>query len=283
MKQSKERLTISIIGAGGKMGTRTSENLARHPYTLHLCETAQAAVERIRSRGQQVSPMETAVPDSDVVILAVPDRVIGPVSADVVPRMRQGAMCMLLDPAAAYLGEVRLREDCTFVVAHPTHPPLFAEQESLEALKDHFGGTLAYQDVVIALMQGPEAHYAIAETLCRRMFGKIRQCHRITVEQMALLEPAAAEVLAGSALSALRAATDEVVRRGVPEAAARAFMLGHIRIILAVLFDQTGFPVSDAAKIAFEIGNEYLVRPDWKRVFEPEAVRRTIERMVRPR
>ena len=34
-----------------------------------------------------------------------------------------------------------------------------------------------------------------------------------------------------------------------------------------VLFSQTGFPVSDAAKVAFEIGKEYLVKPDWKRAF----------------
>jgi len=158
-----------------------------------------------------------------------------------------------------------------------------AEEDSLEALKDYFGGALAYQDVVIALMQGPETDYGRAETLCRHLFGRVRRCHRVTVEQMALLEPAAAEVIAGSVAGVLRAATDEVVRRGVPEEAARAFMLGHIRIILAVLFDQTGFPVSDAAKIAFQIGEEYVIRPDWKRVFEPEIVRRTIERMVHPR
>lgn len=283
MEHEKEQLAVSIIGAGGKMGTRACQNLSRHPYTLYLCETAPEAVKRIRSRGQDVSAVETAVPESDVVILAVPDRLIGAVSADVAPQMRAGAMCLLLDPAAAYLGEVRLRRDCTFVVAHPTHPPLFAEEDSLEALKDYFGGALAYQDVVIALMQGPETDYGRAETLCRHLFGRVRRCHRVTVEQMALLEPAAAEVIAGSVAGVLRAATDEVVRRGVPEEAARAFMLGHIRIILAVLFDQTGFPVSDAAKIAFQIGEEYVIRPDWKRVFEPEIVRRTIERMVHPR
>ena len=48
------------------------------------------------------------------------------------------------------------------------------------------------------------------------------------------------------------------------------------------LFDQTEFPVSDAAKVAFEIGKEYLVKPDWKRAFEADELKKTVQRMIRP-
>lgn len=279
---ASDKLSVSIIGAGGKMGFRALENLSTGAYTLYFCEKSPAGVEKIEAKGFTVSPAEEAVPKSDVVILAVPDKLIRTISTELVPLMKAGSTCILLDPAAAYLGEVALREDCGFVVSHPCHPALFAEQDSLEALKDHFGGTLARQDIVIALFQGKEKNLEIARNICIRMFGLVRDCHRVTVEQMALLEPAAAEVIAGSAASVLREAKEELVRRGVPEAAAQSFMLGHIRIILAVLFGQTGFPVSDAAKIAFEIGKEYLVKPNWKRAFEPQELGKTVQRMIHP-
>jgi hypothetical protein len=275
-----KNLSISIIGAAGKMGFRALENLSKESYTLYFCERSPAGIEKIEARGFTVSPAEEVVPKSDVVVLAVPDKLIRTVSGQLVPLMRADATCILLDPAAAYLGEVELRKDCSFVVSHPCHPALFAEQDSLEALKDHFGGTLAKQDIVIALFQGKEEHLEIARKICIRMFGKVREAYRVTVEQMALLEPAAAEVIAGAAATVLRETKEELVKRGVPDAAAQSFMLGHIRIILAVLFGQTGFPVSDAAKVAFEIGKEYLVKPDWKRAFDREELDMTVQRMI---
>jgi len=277
-----KNISISIIGAAGKMGFRALENLSKLSYALYLCEKSPAGIEKIQAGGFSVTPAEQAVPKSDVVVLAVPDKLIRAISAELVPLMKTDATCILLDPAAAYLGEVELREDCSFVVSHPCHPALFAEQDSLEAHKDHFGGTLAKQDIVIALFQGKEEHFEIAREICIRMFGQVRDAYRVTVEQMAMLEPAAAEVIAGSAASVLREVKEELVRRGVPAPAAQSFLLGHIQVILAVLFDQTEFPVSDAAKVAFEIGKEYLVKPDWKRAFEPEELAKTVQRMIRP-
>ena len=65
--------TIAIIGAGGKMGGRITDNLRKQNYSLHLCETADAAAQRVREKGLTVSAAATAVPVSDVVVLAVPD------------------------------------------------------------------------------------------------------------------------------------------------------------------------------------------------------------------
>ena len=82
--------------------------------------------------------------------------------------MKRGAIAILLDPAAAHNGEVHMRDDCTYVVTHPCHPPLFGVQDSDEARRDFFGGILARQDIVVALHHGTEAGYAIAEKIWQR-------------------------------------------------------------------------------------------------------------------
>ena len=61
--------------------------------------------------------------------------------------------------------------------------------------KDYFGGILARQDIVIALHKGAEEGFVTAEKVCREMFAPVVKAHRITVEQMAILEPATAEVV----------------------------------------------------------------------------------------
>jgi hypothetical protein len=280
MQVDKAKLKVAIIGAGGKMGCRTTDNLSKHPYVLLLCDKSSVGLARICDKGLTPIDAVEAVPQADVVILAVPDRMIGAVSAELVPQMKNHATMVLLDPAAAYIGELCLRHDCTFVVCHPCHPALFSRQDSLEAMFDHFGGTLAKQDIVIALLQGTESDFARGRAVCIDMFAPVDQCHEITVEQMAILEPATAEVAAGSAISIMKEAMDEAIRRGVPGPAARSFVLGHIKVISAVMFGETDFPISDAAQAAVKIGYKHLVKKDWKRIFEPEVVRQTIKKMV---
>ncbi|OHD73916.1 MAG: hypothetical protein A2177_12060 [Spirochaetes bacterium RBG_13_68_11] len=275
-----KQLTISVIGAGGKMGQRITANLRRQPHRLLLVEKAEAAVARLREQGLTVSAAADAVPASDVVILAVPDGAMAAVSADVVPRMRPAAVAILLDPAAAHNDEVRLRDDCSFVVTHPCHPPLFGEQDTPEARRDFFGGIHAKQDIVVALHRGTEESYRLAENVCREMFSPVVKAHRITVEQMAMLEPAMAEVCAASAAKLMKDALDEAIARGVPAEAARSFMLGHAQIPLAIVFGEIPSPFSDAAKIAMQVGAERVIRSDWRSVFEPAEIRATIHRML---
>ena len=277
----KDGLTIALIGAGGKMGMRIANNLVRHPYRLLLCEKGEAGMARIREKGWEITGNEAAVPQADILIMAVPDARLGGISRETVPLMKPGAIMVTLDPAAAYAGELTTREDCSFVVTHPCHPPLFGEQDTLEARADLFGGIAAKQDIVIALMQGSEEDFETAREICIRMFAPVVTCHRITVEQMAILEPAAAEVVAASAACIMKEAIDEAVRRGVPEAAARAFLLGHIQIPLAIVLKNTN-PFSDAAKIAIGYGLENIYKPDWKKIFEPEAIREVLQRMLHP-
>lgn len=275
-------LTVSIIGAGGKMGQRISANLRKHSYRLFFVENAERAGARLREQGLKLSPAAECVPMSDIVVLAVPDALMAAVTQQIVPHMRVGSSAILLDPAAAYDGEMMLRDDCSFIVTHPCHPPLFGEQESPEARKDYFGGAHAKQDIVVALHRGTEAAFQRAEALCREMFAPVGRAHRVTVEQMAMLEPAMSEVCAATAAKLMKDALDEAIARGVPPEAARAFMLGHAQIPLAIVFGEISSPFSDAAKIAMKVGAEKVLRADWRSVFEPAQIRDTIHRMLHP-
>jgi D-apionate oxidoisomerase len=57
-------------------------------------------------------------------------------------------------------------------------------------MKDHFGGIAAKQSIVCALMSGAEEDYRRGEELAKVFYGPVLRSHRITVEQMGLLEPA---------------------------------------------------------------------------------------------
>jgi hypothetical protein len=277
----QKNTTVTILGAGGKMGTRILNNLVKTSCNLLLCETADRGKKMIEEMGLSVTPMEEAVPGSDYTVMAVPDAILGKLSHDVVPLMRKDATFILLDPAAAFAREVALRDDCTFVVTHPCHPGLFTEQETPEARADVFGGVAAKQDIVIALLQGSEDNFRTAEHICRHMFAPVVKAHRITVEQMAILEPAMAEVVGASCVTLIKEALDEAIRRGVPEEAATAFMLGHLQIELAILFRSSN-PFSDAAIRAIRYGSERIFKEDWREVFSDESIAEVLGRMLHP-
>ena len=282
MAIDEKNTTLTLMGAGGKMGMRILNNLVKTAYNLLLCETGERGIKSIEEKGLSVTAMEKAVPESNYIIMAVPDAVLGKISQDVVPRMKAEATFILLDPAAAYAKEIALRDDCTFVVTHPCHPDLFTEQETPEAKADMFGGVAAKQDIVIALLQGEEECFQIAEQICRQMFAPVVKSHRITVEQMAILEPAMAEVVGASCATLLKEAHDEAIRCGVPEEAATAFMLGHLKIMLAIVFKSTN-PFSDACYRAIEYGSEKLFRENWRDVFKVESIREVLDRMLHPK
>jgi hypothetical protein len=57
------------------------------------------------------------------------------------------------------------------------------------------------------LHQGPEEHYAVGEKLASAMFAPILNLYRVTVEQMAILEPAVVESTMATYLVAMREAS----------------------------------------------------------------------------
>lgn len=273
--------TIAIFGAAGNIGTRLSNRLTGTPgYRVLYVEKGEAANARLRERGHPPTPAPDAIAGADIAILAVPDTHIGPVGAEVVPGLRSGALVMCLDPAAPYAGKLPERDDVSYFVTHPAHPPIFNDETDPEARRDYFGSGLARQAIVNALMQGPEEDYARGEAVARLMWGPVLRSHRITLEQMALLEPALSETVALSCVVMMREALDEVVARGVPREAAVDFMLGHLNIELAIYFDQIDWEVSEGAKKMLQAAQKQLFQPDWKRVFEPEAVKKSVRQIV---
>src|SRR5690348_10682275 len=134
------KLTIAVVGAGGKMGMRVSNNLHRSNHTVYYAENSPAGQQRTVDAGRSVTDTATAVADADVVILAVPDTALAPVSADVVPKLRPGTVVLTLDPAAAYANLLHPRADVEYAVAHPCHPSVFLQRRTPEELADTFGG-----------------------------------------------------------------------------------------------------------------------------------------------
>ncbi|MFC5471524.1 phosphogluconate dehydrogenase C-terminal domain-containing protein [Cohnella suwonensis] len=276
-------MKIAIVGAGGKMGCRITDNLLQYgQYEMFYVETGERGLHHLEVRGLRATPLAEAVTGTDAVILAVPDVAIRAVSAMIVPdMMKSGSMLIVLDPAAAYLGHLPERADVAYFVAHPCHPPIFNDEMGPEAIKDYFGGIAAKQAVVCALMQGPEEDYAKGESIVSAMYAPILRVHRITVEQMAILEPTMAETIGAAVAVFLKDAMDEAVKRGVPHDAARDFMLGHLRIELAIAFGEAGNPFSDACKVAMEYGRQYWLNDDWRSLFDPDNVKQQIEVMLR--
>jgi hypothetical protein len=271
---------VAVVGAGGKMGYRCSANLRSSPYTVSHVEVSEAARNRLKEL--QISCVEPseALPDADVVILAIPDNAIKRVSRGLVDQFKKGAILIALDAAAPFAGHLPDRQDLTIFVAHPCHPSVFNDEVDLDAKRDYFGGSKARQAIVCAMLRGPAENFDLAEDISKRMYAPVIRSHRATVDQMAILEPALSETVCATCLTVIREAMDEAVRRGVPEAAARDFILGHINIELAILFDKLpGVRMSDAANKAVERAKDEIFVKDWKKVFDKQAIAESI-RMI---
>ena len=269
---------VVLAGAGGKMGVRLTLNLKNSDYDMSYLEISPQGMERLGEKGIVVSQPGECVPDADILILAVPDVALNMVSRDMIPMMKSGAMVVTLDPAAALAGKLFHRPDVAYFIAHPAHPSIFNWEPDEEKMKDHFGGVSAKQSIVCALMSGTDDDYSRGESLARTFYGPIYRSHRITVEQMGLLEPALVETLASTCVFIIRQGLDEVIRQGVPADAARDFLLGHLRIQMAVLFNELpGAVFSDAANKALQRGLKEFIKEDWRKVFAPENVREQIE------
>ena len=258
--------TIALYGAAGKMGTRISNCLRNAlQYTTLYVEAGDAAQAVLRQRGLEPTVPVEAAHRADIIILAVPDKLIGKVAGGIVPLLKSGSMVICLDPATPYGGELPKRDDITYFITHPCHPPVVNDETDPEARMDSFGGIKAKQHVVAALMQGPESDYARGEKIVRDIFTPVMNVYRVTVEQMAILEPALSETVVLTCMVVIREAMDEAVNRGVPAQAVRDFVLGHMNVNLGILFHFIDAQVSDGAKMAVERARRKIFQPDWKK------------------
>ena len=273
--------TVALFGAGGKMGVRLSHNLAKTDFSVRHVEVSEVGRKRLKDEcGLDCVEPDAAIEGADVVVLAVPDTVIGNVASGVVPKIAPGTMVVILDAAAPFAGHLPERNDITYFVTHPCHPPIFNDETTEAGRKDYFGGVAAKQGVVSALMQGPEEHYELGDRIARAIYAPVARTYRVTVEQMALLEPGLSETVCASLLFVMKQAMDEVVARGVSRECARDFLLGHMNILAAVTFEEIEGQFSDACNKAIEFGVPVLMRDDWKRVFEPDEIEASIRRIT---
>jgi D-apionate oxidoisomerase len=272
---------IALFGAGGKMGYRLTSNLLKSEYRVSHVEVGTAGQKRLKDElGVECVSADVALDGADVVILAVPDTLIGKLSHEISPKLRSGTMVMTLDAAAPFAGHLPDREDLTYFVAHPCHPLIFNDETDPKARRDFFGGAYAKQSITSALMQGPDEAFDLGEAVAKVIYAPILRSYRLTVDQMALLEPGLSETVCATLLYVMREAMDETVKRGVPAQAARDFLLGHMNILGAVIFNEIPGAFSDACNKAIEFGKPRLMRDDWKNVFDREEIAESIRRIT---
>ncbi|WP_425596061.1 phosphogluconate dehydrogenase C-terminal domain-containing protein [Roseibium album] len=274
-------MKIALIGAGGKMGVRLSRNLKNSRYDVSHVEVSSAGRDRLKAEvGVDCVDADAALASAEAVILAVPDTAIRAVAAGLIDKIAPGTIVIALDAAAPFAGHFPEREDVTYFVTHPCHPPIFNDETETDAKRDFFGGIAAKQAIVSALMQGPEEHFDVGEEIAKTIFQPILRSHRVTVEQMALLEPGLSETVCATLLVIMKEAMDEVVRQGVDRDAARDFLLGHLNVLGAVVMEEVDGVFSDACNKAITNGKTRLMRSDWIGVFRPEEIKESIRQIT---
>lgn len=280
-----DKIKVTVIGAGGKMGTRTSNNLANAPdeIELYCVETSQNGIEQISKRGLSVTPLEEALAQSDVVVLAVPDTLIQVVSVNIVKQLTPGTGLLILDPAAAVAKELALRDDCTFAVVHPCHPSYFLDQDTFEARHDYFGGLGGKQDIVMAKIQGDDSKFKQCCRVSELMFAPVINNYVMGIRDIAFLEPTLVELLGATCLYAMSETVKKAEERGIDKSAAISFLTGHVYNLSANFLGLLGnTPVSDACQVAIKLGNKLVLREDWKKIWEDDVLDQVIATMLHP-
>jgi ketol-acid reductoisomerase len=261
---------------------RVSRNLQKSAHTVFYSENSPAGQDRVRAEGRGITSTDDAVKGADVVILAVPDTVLGVVSEGVVPQMKAGAILLTLDPAAAYAGLLATRDDVVQAVAHPCHPSVFLERTTKEEWADTFGGEGAPQNVVAAIDEdAPAATRDSAEAVIRTIYAPVIDVHWVTVKQLAILEPTLVETVACMIGTLLNEALHETVHTaGVPEEAAKAMLFGHVQIALTNALRGSN-PFSEACEIAIQYGKDTIIKDDWKKIFDDSELDGVIAKMLK--
>lgn len=220
--------SIALLGAGGKMGLRITRKLIDAGYDVRPVDSGEVGAKRLADAGIHVVDRDQAVTGAKIVILALPDNVIGDVVRSLDQQLSAGTMLLILDAAAPYAGDLPTnRPDLTYFVGHPCHPPLFSLATKTDAERTDYHGGIAPQSIVCALMQGPEEHYALGARICEAMWSPIIKTYRMSLEQRAILEPGLSEMVAMPFVDTMVEAVDECVRYGIDRDAARSGSQHH--------------------------------------------------------
>lgn len=274
------RISVAVVGAAGKMGTRVSNNLNLTDSTIYYVEASEAGQARLAELGREVTDLDTAAEAADVVILAVPDVVLGKISEMVVPRMKDGAVLLTLDPAAAYAGLIAEREGIHLACAHPAHPSVFLERTTKEEWGDTFGGIAAPQEVVAAF-EGEEGEVRDrTEAVIRAIYAPVIDVHWVTIKQLAQLEPTLVETTGCMIGQFLKDSMDHAIHEvGIPEPAVKALFYGHIYIALTNALRGSN-PFSEACLRAMDYGRENIINDDWKKIWDDSELDKVLVQML---
>ena len=263
------------------MGCRITNNVKKSNWRVHYLETNPAGVQRLKDLGVRCAEASEALPAADVVIFAVPDVAMEAVTSEIVPKLKSGALVMLLDPAAPLDGKVAQRDDLGYFIAHPCHPSVFNWEPTEQGFRDFYGGISAKQAAVCALMHGDETSYELGVEVTRLIYQPVIRIHRVTVEQMAMLEPALVETLAQTCMEIVKEGHDRVVAKGISADCVRDFVLGHLRIQIAVLFGEVNGTFSDAAYKISQRAKPVLFNEGWQKIFEMDDIRDQVRDITR--
>lgn len=273
--------SIAILGAGGKMGFRITQKLVGTSYDVRAIDIGEPGRARLAEAGIASRTIDEGIDGADVVIMALPDNIIGKVAAELSPRLRSGTMVIILDAAAPYADVLpKDRPDLSFFVGHPCHPPLFGDETEWAARRDYHGG-IAKQSIVCALMQGPETDYAKGEDICKAMWSPIIRSYRVSVEQLAILEPGLSEMVAMPFVDTMVEAVDECEKKyGIPREAALDFLIGHLNVEIAMWFGYSPKVPSDAALRLMRYAKSVVVKDTWRDALSTRTVKEAAELIV---
>lgn len=276
--------SVAVFGAGGKMGFRVTKKLFDAGYDLRAIEIGEEGKKRLTDGGIEPMGVDAGLDGASVVVLALPDNIIGKVAADIEPKLAAGTMLLILDAAAPYADVLpKNRPDLTYFIGHPCHPPLYNDETEWDARRDYHGG-VAKQAIVCALMQGPEEHYAVGVEICEAMWSPITATHRVTTEQLAILEPGLSEMLAMCMIDIMCEAVDECEKEyGIPRQAAHDFLIGHLNVEIAMWFGYSPKVPSDAALRLLKFGKSKIMQENWREALSPKVVREAAELIVNAR
>ena len=274
--------TVALFGANGRMGFRAANSkLVSSPdFDVLLVEKDAESAARLEKLGRAVTPADEALAVSDLVILAVPDLLIGSVANEVAPKMKPGAAIVFFDAVSAYMGQVDYLDGIGYYMVHPCHPAMFSKQPSLEAYADVYGSKAGVQDVLTCRIRGDAETYETVKAMARLIFDPVGKCFEATLEQMVYLEPTLAETATGTMSLILRRCFEHAREMGLDDEAARSIILGHVQTMLAGIAGVLKDNPSDAARVAMSHGISYMLRPDWEKVFTMADTRRVADKML---
>ena len=131
-------------------------------------------------------------------------------------------------------------------------------------------------------MQGPEAHYDLGREICEAMWSPVIRTHRVTVEQLAILEPGLSEMVAMPFIDVMVEAVDECADKyGIDRQAAFDFMIGHLNVEIAMWFGFAPKVPSDAALRLMRFAKSVVVKDSWRDALDPKKVKEASELIVK--